>query len=235
MSTTLFNKALRAVEKFHSPRAIAFSLVGMHAYLDKFSGDSDVRRIREVLADRLFDLFKNNATEDWPWLENALNYANGKLPHALLLSGLLMQRNDMIDMGLLTLKWLITIQTLDGHFVPIGSNGWYEQGGPRARFDQQPTEANAMVEACVEAFNVTRDKSWFDNAVMCFNWFLGHNDLNLPLYDPKTGGCRDGLMADGINQNEGAESSLAWLLSLMTLQKLYADEVLKQLSSPKAD
>jgi hypothetical protein len=82
-----------------------------------------------------------------------------------------------------------------------------------------------------EAFNVTRDQSWFDNAVMCFNWFLGHNDLNMPLYDPKTGGCRDGLMADGINQNEGAESSLAWLLSLMTLQKLYADEILNQWSS----
>lgn len=233
LSTTLFNKALRAVENFHSPRAIAFSLVGMHAYLDKFSGDSDVRRIREVLAERLFNQFKNNATDGWPWLESALNYANGRLPQALLLSGRSMQRNDMIDMGLLSLKWLITIQTEDGHFVPIGSNGWYEQGGSRARFDQQPIEANAMVEACVEAFNVTRDKSWFDNAVMCFNWFLGHNDLNLPLYDPKTGGCRDGLMADGINQNEGAESSLAWLLSLMTLQKLYADEVLKQSSSQK--
>ena len=103
----------------------------------------------------------------------------------------------------------------------------------RARFDQQPVEANAMVEACVEAFNITRDKSWFDNAVMCFNWFLGHNDLNMPLYDPKTGGCRDGLMADGINQNEGAESSLAWLLSLITLQKLYTDEVLKQPASSK--
>ena len=141
----------------------------------------------------------------------------------------------MLDMGLLSLKWLTTLQTEDGHFVPIGSNGWYEQGGSRARFDQQPIEANAMVEACVEAFNVTRDKSWFDHAVMCFNWFLGHNDLNLPLYDPMTGGCRDGLLADGINQNEGAESSLAWLLSLMALQKLYADEILKQPTSPKND
>jgi glycosyltransferase involved in cell wall biosynthesis len=235
MSTNLFNKALRAVENFHSPRAIAFSLVGMHAYLEKFSGDSDVRRIREVLSGRLFDQFKTNATDGWPWLENALNYANGTLPHALLLTGSGMFQKDMVDMGLLSLKWLITIQTEDGHFVPIGSNGWYEKGGPRARFDQQSIEANAMVEACVEAFNVTRDKSWFDHAVMCFNWFLGHNDLNLPLYDPKTGGCRDGLMADGINQNEGAESSLAWLLSLMTLQKLYADEILKQSTSPKID
>ncbi len=234
MTTTLFKKALRAVENFRSPRAIAFSLVGIYAYLHKFSGDSDVRRIREIFSDRLFNQFKNNATDDWLWLENALNYANGKLPHALLLSGHRMQRNDMTDMGLNSLKWLLDIQTEDNHFVPIGSNGWYEKGGPRARFDQQPVEANAMVEACVEAFNVTREKSWFDNAVMCFNWFLGHNDLNLPLYDPKTGGCRDGLMADGINQNQGAESSLAWLLSLMTLQKLYADEVLKQSSSPEA-
>ena len=235
MSTTLFNKALRAVENFSSPRSIAFCLVGVHAYLDKFSGDSDVRRVREALTDKLFDQFRNHATDGWPWLEKALNYANGKLPHALLLSGHRMQRNDMINMGLNSLKWLITIQTEDGHFVPIGSNGWYEQGGPRARFDQQPIEANAMIEACVEAFNITRDKSWFDNAVMCFNWFLGHNDLNLPLYDPKTGGCRDGLMADGINQNEGAESSLAWLLSLMTLQKLYADEILNQPPSQKTD
>jgi glycosyltransferase involved in cell wall biosynthesis len=234
MSTTLFKKALQVVENFYSPRAIAFCLVGVNAYLDKFSGDSDVRRVREVLAGRLFDQFKNNATDGWPWLENALNYANGKLPHALLLSGRWMHRKDMIDMGLLSLKWLVTIQTEDGHFVPIGSNGWYEKGGPRARFDQQPIEANAMVEACVEAFKVTRCQTWFENAVMCFNWFLGHNDLNMPLYDPKTGGCRDGLMADGINQNEGAESSLAWLLSLMTLQKFYADEVLKQSSSPKA-
>ena len=134
----------------------------------------------------------------------------------------------MIDLGLNSLKWLLATQTEENHFVPIGCNGWYEKDGPRARFDQQPVEANAMVEACVEAFNIIRDRVWFNNAVMCLNWFLGHNDLNMPLYDPKTGGCRDGLMADGINQNEGAESSLAWLISLMTLQKLYADEILKQ-------
>ena len=231
MSTTLFNQTLKAVEHFYSPRAIAFALVGIHAYLYKFSGDSEVRRVREILAHRLFSQFENNATESWPWPENILAYANGKLPQALLLSGQWMQRSDMVDLGLESLKWLLSIQTEEGHFVPIGCNGWYKKGGPRARFDQQPIEANALIEACVEAFNVTRDKTWIDNAVMCFNWFLGHNDLNMPVYDPKTGGCRDGLMADGINQNEGAESSLAWLLSLMALQKLYADEILKQSSS----
>jgi hypothetical protein len=231
MSMMLFSKASNAVEYFKSPRALAFALVGIHAYLQKFSGDSEVRRIREIIANRLFDQFKSNATESWPWLENALNYANGKLSHALLLSGQWMQRSDMVDMGLKSLKWLLTIQTEDDHFVPIGNNGWYEKGGTKTRFDQQPIDANAMIGACVEAFNITRDKTWRDNAVMCFNWFLGHNDLNMPLYDPKTGGCRDGLMADGINQNEGAESTLAWLLSLMTLQKLYADEILRQPSS----
>ena len=231
MSMTLFSKAIKAVEHFKSPRAIAFALVGIHAYLQKYSGDSEVRRVREIIANRLFDQFNSNATESWPWLENALNYANGKLSHALLLSGQWMQRSDMVDMGLRSLKWLLTTQTENDHFVPIGNNGWYEKGGTKARFDQQPIEANAMMGACVEAYNVTRDKIWIDNTVMCFNWFLGHNDLNMPLYDPKTGGCRDGLLADGINQNEGAESTLAWLLSLMTLQKLYAEEILRQPSS----
>ena len=235
MTVTLFSLALKAAEHFNSPRAIGFALVGIHAYLQKFSGDSEVRRIRETLADRLFNQFNNNATESWPWLENSLNYANGKLPHALLLSGQWMQRSDMIDMGIKSLEWLLTIQSEEGHFVPIGNKGWYEKGGLKARFDQQPVEANAMIEACVEAFNTTRDKTWIDSSVMCFNWFLGHNDLNMPLYDAKTGGCRDGLMADGINQNEGAESTLAWLLSLMTLQKLYADEILKQSSSQSTD
>ena len=235
MATTLFGQALKAVEHFNSPRATAFALVGMHAYLQKFSGDSEVRRIREILADRLFKQFENNASEGWLWPESALNYANGKLPHALLLSGQWMQRSDMVDLGLRTLEWLLNIQTEKGHFVPIGNNGWYEKDGHKARFDQQPIEANAMIEACVEAFNITRDKTWIDNAVMCFQWFLGHNDLNMPLYDAKTGGCRDGLMADGINNNEGAESSLAWLLSLMILQKLYDDEILKQSSSQSTD
>jgi glycosyltransferase involved in cell wall biosynthesis len=232
LTTTLFNQALKTTEHFISPRAIAFTLVGMHAYLFKFSGDTEVRRIREFLANKLFNQFKQNATKDWPWVEDTLTYANGKLPHALLLCGQWLQRKDMIDMGLRSLKWLLTLQTEKGHFVPIGSNGWYEKNGPRARFDQQPIESNSMIEACVEAFNITRNKAWISSAVMCFNWFLGQNDLNMPLYDAKTGGCRDGLEADGINQNEGAESTLAWLLSLMTLQKLYTDEVLKQSSEP---
>jgi glycosyltransferase involved in cell wall biosynthesis len=228
VSIVLFKKALGVAENFFAPRAVSFTLLGLDAYLGKFSGDSDAKRIRDILADRLFVQFKNHGTKDWPWLEDALNYANAKLPQALILSGKRMQRSDMVDMGLSSLKWLLAIQTDDHHFAPIGSNGWYQKGGKRSRFDQQPIEAKAMVDACVEAYDITRDRQWFENSVMSFNWFLGHNDLNMPLYDPKTGGCRDGLMVDGINQNQGAESTLAWLLSLLTMQKLYADEIFNQ-------
>jgi len=232
MATKLFTQSIGCLEKLVAPRAIAFAIVGIHAYLTKFSGDSEVRRIRDILADQLLQRFTDKASEDWPWLENRVTYSNGSIPQALLLSGQSMQREDMIEMGLRSLEWLLKIQTKDGHFTPVGNNGWYQKGGTMARFDQQPIEANTMIDACVEAYNVTRDLNWIESAVKCFNWFLGDNDLNMPLYDPKTGGCRDGLLANGINQNEGAESSLAWLLSLITIQKLNADVILKQPSTP---
>jgi hypothetical protein len=231
LATNLFKEALKAVEHFSSPRALAFSLIGLHAYLKKFSGDSEVNRILEIISLRLSDQFAGNTKPGWPWIEDALNYANARLPHALLLSGEAMQNSEMIDTGLKTLSWLVEIQTDNKHFSPVGNMGWYERNGIKARFDQQPIEAHAMVDACIEAFNITGENTWIEKAVMCFNWFLGQNDLNMVLYDPKTGGCRDGLMADGINQNEGAESTLACLLSHMTLQQHYAHEILKKASS----
>ncbi|MGR9087555.1 MAG: glycosyltransferase family 4 protein [Gammaproteobacteria bacterium] len=231
MSTALFNKALKAAEAFQSPRAIAFSLIGIHAYLEKFSGDHRVGRAGEVLADRLMRMFVDHSAPDWPWVEPVLTYDNGKIAHALLLSGQSQGRAEMTEAGLRSLSWLLEIQTLNGHFVPIGCRGWYHRDGYKARFDQQPIEAHSMIDACIEAFRMTGDQAWINRATMCFNWFLGHNDLSLPLYDPKTGGCRDGLMADGINQNQGAESTLAWLLSLISLQKLHADEMLKPSAS----
>ncbi|MFC1535131.1 glycosyltransferase family 4 protein, partial [Thermodesulfobacteriota bacterium] len=228
MSTMLLKRALDSADQIGSHRAIAFILIGIDAYLNIFTGDTEVKRVYKTLANKLFNRFQKNETKGWPWLENALSYANGKLPHALITSGRRMEKRDMIDAGLRSLKWLFRIQTEDGHFVPVGNNGWCEKGGTKARFDQQPIEAHSMIEACVEAFNTTHDKIWIDNAVMCFNWFLGHNDLNVPLYDAKTGGCCDGLMADGINENEGAESTLAWLLSHMAMQNLHENVILRQ-------
>ena len=125
----------------------------------------------------------------------------------------------MTDAGLESLIWLADLQRASaGHFVPIGSNGFYQHGGERARFDQQPVEAQAMVSACLEAFRITGDKHWNKEAHRAFEWFLGRNDLNLPIYDPTTGGCRDGLHPDRANENQGAESTLSFLQSLLELR-----------------
>ena len=137
-----------------------------------------------------------------------------------------MQNNEMIEMGLKSLDWLVKIQTEKDHFVPIGNNGWYKKGKEMARFDQQPIEAQSIIDAAIEAYYITEDKKWIDIVLMCFRWFLGDNDLKIPLYDPATGGCKDGLMPDGVNQNEGAESTLAWILSLISMHKLYTNQLL---------
>ena len=226
LASTLFKQALPAVEFFSSPRALAFTLLGIDAYLEGFRGDSEARRMRVVLAGRLFTLFQENSSDEWPWPEESLSYDNVRLAQALILSGRRLQHEEMRECGLRVLQWLSRIQTEDGHFVPVGNHGWYSRGGTKARFDQQPLEAHAMIDACIDAFRLTRSRVWLDRAMQAFHWFLGLNDLSLPLYDAKTGGCRDGLQSDSLNQNQGAESTLAWLLSLTALHWLSTDEIL---------
>jgi hypothetical protein len=139
----------------------------------------------------------------------------------MLMCGQWIPNNTMTEVGLESLNWLSELQWADadgGHFVPIGSDGFYQRGGERARFDQQPVEAQTMVSACLEAYRSTEDARWRKEARRAFEWFLGRNDLNLPLYDPTTGGCRDGLHPDRPNENQGAESTLAFLQALLELR-----------------
>jgi glycosyltransferase involved in cell wall biosynthesis len=221
----LFNQALQATDRFKSPRAWAFTIVGVHAYLRRFSGDSYARRVREKLAEQLFAMFCENVSDDWIWPEDKVTYANGKLPHALLLAGQWIQRPDMVELGLRSLDWLFRVKTTsDGTVSPVGNDGWYERGGKRAEFDQQPLEIHALLEACREAYNVTADERWAENARRCFDWFLGKNPIKRVLYDYETGGCCDGLQSSGLNENQGAESTLAWLLSLVHIRSLETDD-----------
>lgn len=215
----LFHRALDATEHFTHPRAIAFAIIGIHAYLSRYSGDSHAKRMRRILSDRLMQQFRDFATDDWPWCEATLTYDNARLPQALLLSGQWLPDREMLDMGLRALDWLKRVQTdeKDGHFAAIGNHGWFPKGGDKARFDQQPIEAAAMVDACIEAFNCTRDDGWSAYAYRCLNWYQGENDLRVPLYDHATGGCRDGLEAQGANENQGAESTLCWLMALLAV------------------
>src|SRR5271167_2546059 len=203
----LFRRGLPAVENFTSPRAWAFTLLAIQEYLRAFSGDRNANQLREVLTTRLVGLFRNNSSDDWLWFEPVATYDNAKLSHAMILSGYWTSRGDVVEIGLKSLRWLVQQQTVDaGHFTPIGSNGFWTRGNERARFDQQPIEAYAMISACVEAYSLTRDVAWHRAARRCFEWFLGRNDLGQPLYDSTTGGCRDALHSDRVNQNQGAES-----------------------------
>jgi hypothetical protein len=163
-------------------------------------------------------LFKG-ATKDWPWCEESATYDNAKIAHALAASGAAMGRQDVLQRGLDGLRWLAEVQTTDdGYFRPIGNHGFYQRGHEPAKFDQQPIEVHAMASACLEAYRSTNDNFWYDQAQRAFDWFLGWNDLGSEMYAPNTGGSYDGLRVDRINENQGAESSLAFLLALAEMK-----------------
>jgi glycosyltransferase involved in cell wall biosynthesis len=221
MAGRVFQQSLLAILETTSPRAWAFALIGIHEYLGRFAGDRRVSQVQEELAGRLLSLYRDNRVDGWNWFEDKLTYCNAVLSHVMLLCGQSIPNPEMTKVGLESLRWLAELQHADmegRHFVPIGSNGFYQRGGERARFDQQPVEVQAMVSACLEAHRITGNKSWRVEARRAFEWFLGRNDLHLPVYDPTTGGCRDGLHPDRPNENQGAESTLAFLQSLLELR-----------------
>ncbi|MGE5757161.1 MAG: glycosyltransferase [Planctomycetaceae bacterium] len=216
-----FELALPAVLETTSPRAWAFGLLGIREYLRRLSGDRITGQVRDALTTRLVELYERIATPDWPWFEEILSYDNARLPHALIACGRDSGNARALEIGLRALGWLVKVQTApQGHFRAIGSNGFYRKGHEPNRFDQQPIEANATVSACLEAYRATEDPAWMNEAHSAFEWFLGRNDLGQELYDPGTGGCCDGLQEDRINRNQGAESTLAFLLSLAEMNLL---------------
>ncbi len=222
----LFHAALPAVSGFTSPRAWAYALLGIDEYLKAFQGDSTAEARREELAGRLFGLFERTSRRDWPWFEDSVTYCNGRLSQALIVSGDRMHRTDMVEAGMRSLDWLLAVQSSpDRQFAAIGSSGFYTRGAAPATFDQQPVEACAMVSACLDAYRVHGDGRWLVQARWAFNWFLGENHLQHWLFDPSTGGCRDGLHADRPNQNQGAEATLSFLLALHELRAITAFDV----------
>jgi glycosyltransferase involved in cell wall biosynthesis len=219
MAGQLFAQALPAVTDFTSPRAWAFSLIGIHEYLRQMKGDRLAIDVREELTGRLMTIFDKVAGPGWTWFEDGLTYDNAKLAHALIVSGCATGQSRVYERGIQALRWLVGVQTSQhGQLRPIGSNGFYKRNGVRADFDQQPIEAQTTVSACLEAYRATADPWWYEQAQRAFDWFLGWNDLGLELYSPKTGGCRDGLHADRVNENQGAESMLAFLLSFAEMR-----------------
>lgn len=225
LSAQLFEGGLSGVESFSSPRAWAFALLGIHEYLREYPDRDGAKAMRATLTRYLLALWRNCATENWPWFEASATYDNARLCQALIASGRRIPDPEALDIGLRSLRWLASLQkTQAGHFRPIGSNGFYVRDGARADYDQQPVEAQAMVSASLEAYRATQDPLWLGEARRAFEWFLGRNDLGLPLYDPGSGGCGDGLHCDRVNENQGAESSLAFHLALAEMN--YAEHPL---------
>jgi glycosyltransferase involved in cell wall biosynthesis len=218
----LFEFSLPAAMEFSSPRAWAYTVLGIQEYLSAYPGDRDAQKVRSALTRRLLEMYESIRSTNWKWFENVLAYGNARLPQALLLAGAASSDDRMVSAGLEALDWLLKNQRceINGHFVPIGSQGFYRQDGAKARFDQQPLEAAGAVSACLQAYRVTGDGRWRSEAWSAFNWFLGDNDLQLPLYDSATGGCRDGLHPDRANENQGAESTLSFLMALLEMHSL---------------
>src|SRR5579862_8151612 len=228
----LFEFSLPAVLEFSSPRAWAYTLLGIQEYLSSYPGDREAQKVRSALSRRLLEMYESIRQPEWKWFENVLAYGNARLSQALLLVGSACSDDRLISAGLESLDWLAQIQRceINRHFVPVGSQGFYHQNGEKARFDQQPLEAAGAVSACLQAYRVTGDSRWRNEAWSAFNWFLGDNDLQLSLYDSSTGGCRDGLHPDRANENQGAESTLSFLMALLEMRSLQEPEQ-KEISS----
>jgi len=216
----LFEAAIPAALTLSSPRAWAYCILGMQAYLDWFPGDRTIQGARNVLANRLLDIYERCHTETWKWFEKGLSYSNARLSQALILAGWRSNNQRMIEAGMDSLKWLVAEQHRDDAeiFVPIGSNGFFIEGNEKARFDQQPVEACSTIAACLEVYRLTEENLWLEEANRVFHWFFGKNDLKISLYDTVTGGCKDGLHPDRVNENQGAESTLSFLMALLDMQ-----------------
>lgn len=217
LASDLFGASVDILKEFSSPRALSFAILGLDGYLTSKHNAVPCMDSFESAAVILKRRHKANATENWPWLEDKLTYDNARISHALILAGHRLNDNEMMSFGLRSLEWLMEIQTANKTkiFSPIGNGGWFPRGGTMALFDQQPLEATSMIDACFCAFELTQDPKWHSYSTTCLGWFLGDNCLQISVYDPVSGGCKDGVSVNEINENQGAESTLCWLLALL--------------------
>jgi len=218
---SLFDAALPTVERFESPRAWAFTLLGLEAYCAAVAWDTRANRMRHLLADKLVSMLSSVESPDWVWFEEGLAYDNARLAQALIATGVSTETPPYVAAGLRSLRWLMTQQTsAAGLFRPVGSESFGDKRQPPRAFDQQPLEATATISACLAAWRADGDVQWKAEATRAFAWFLGSNDLSSPLVDLATGSCRDGLHPDRTNENLGGESVVSYLLAFAEIRQL---------------
>jgi glycosyltransferase involved in cell wall biosynthesis len=214
---SIFFNASPNFEKLQSVRGIANTMVGICYYLMSYPADDSMTERLRNLSYKLIRLYEENSTTDWKWFEPQLAYDNGMMPLALLHSAGTLKDSKITETAMETMNFLTEITLKHGYFSAIGNEKWYEKGGERSVFAQQPVDALAMILMYHQAFHLTKDKEYLTKLFSCFMWFLGENDLRMNLYDFETKGCCDGFESYGVNRNQGAESSLAYLISHLTV------------------
>ncbi len=221
----LFLGCVPLFDDIHHVRSLSFAILGCHYFLRHESDTTQVERLMRLAADRIMQQYTEHEGDNWPWYEDVVTYANARVPQSLVLAGLQFGDTDMIARGVRMLDWLLEVQTgREGYLSLIGNRGWLSRGSDRAEYDQQAIEVAALVGACKAAYRATGNVRYLNEMRRCFDWYLGANDQHVQVIDFATHGCHDGLTPDGVNLNQGAESLLAWLLSLLTMHEMQTGE-----------
>lgn len=219
LAAEMLVRALPAVTRLDATKAVAYAITGLHAYLQVFPGALDARRTVRLLAERLLARLETTSHSGWRWFDDALTYANAAVPEALMRAGAALDEPAWVEVGVRCLDTLLEHTYVGGRFEFPGNEGWLHRDGVRARWGQQPVEAGLTVRACVLAHEATGEERYLDRARAAAGWLLGRNRLGLPLYDPETGRCADGLDRHGVSTNSGAESTICALLGLVALPR----------------
>ena len=213
----IFDRALPWVRRSTSPRTKAYACLGLHERLCSETKEPNLMTNLEEIADSLVALYNNNRVTDWQWFENILSYDNARLSQALLVAYQSTRKRVYLDVAEESLRFLMKATTIDGMHVPIGNQGWYVKGARRASYDQQPIEAGGMIETATIAYRLTESESYEQAIRQALGWFFGSNTRTVNVYDESTGACSDGINRAGLNENQGAESTLAFLLGAEAL------------------
>ncbi|MFX1485287.1 MAG: D-glucuronyl C5-epimerase family protein [Promethearchaeota archaeon] len=221
----IFDRSLIWALKSSSPRTKAFAILGLYHYVKAYPGDKNPQLNVIHLADQLCELYRQASTPTWQWFEPYVTYANPRLSHALFRAYQTTGKKDYLHIAEKTLNFLAANDIVKGIYQPVGNQSWYERGGKKALYDQQPLEASCMVEAASVAFQVTGKKMYAKMARIAFAWFLGENSNGVLVYNPDTGGTYDGISARGLNRNQGAESGLSYLLARFEMEILHTHEL----------
>lgn len=214
----LFHNGLQIISDLTHPRAISYGILGITEFLSVHGHETEITKILEKESKRLYGFFEHRITnKEWPWFNDLVTYGNHRIAEAFLSAGTLLNDKTLVETGTTLLDWLIGHQFEKEYFSPFGNAGWFSPQD-KPEFDQQPIEAYGMIDACLVAAKITRDVQYRTYAKKAFDWFLGDNSHGVSLYDFSTGGCRDGLHSSGLNKNQGAESTISWLASLLKIK-----------------